>query len=213
MVTIKTFDSRTEWLEGRTKTIGGSEAAAVLGVSPYMTNAELYDLKTGGTVKEISDNPLVIYGTESEEYLRELFRLDFPNLKVHYTPNNLWKNSIYPWAHASLDGWLTDSHERRGVLEIKTASIMNGIQARKWDNRIPDHYYIQVLHEMAVADAEFAIVKAQLKRVINGDLIIQTNHYTIERNDDEIGYLMEEERMFFEQMKKGKRPGVMLPAI
>lgn len=212
MVKTKIYKTREEWLKGRQKTIGGSDAAAVLGMSPYMTNAELYDKKRG-TVTESNETPLMIYGTKAEEYLREMFKLDFPDMKVYYEPNNLVRNDRYPWAHASLDGFIIDKHERRGVLEIKTATLMNGIQARKWNNKIPDHYYVQVLHEMAVADADFAIVKAQLKRIVNGDLIIQTNHYTIERNDEEIHFLMAEEKKFWEMLKSGNRPSVMLPAI
>lgn len=213
MVTMITYPSRSEWLEGRKKTIGGSDAAAILGLSNWMTNVELWELKTGRTEQKEVSSPLMTYGQEAEEYLRELFRLDHPNLKVFYEPNNLFLNPAYPWAHASLDGWLEDDYGRRGVLEIKTASPMSGEQYRKWQGKIPDNYYIQVLHEMAVYEADFAVVKAQLKRMMSGEMVIETRHYTIKRDKDEINYLMDKEKEFYEHILTGERPSLILPEV
>lgn len=39
--------SREEWLKKRTSYVGGSEAAALVGKNPYMTNIDLYRIKTG----------------------------------------------------------------------------------------------------------------------------------------------------------------------
>ena len=64
-------------MEERKKGIGASDAACVLGRNPYKTNVELWEEKTGIRQSEdISDKPHVKYGTEAEQYLRELFRLD-----------------------------------------------------------------------------------------------------------------------------------------
>ena len=41
--------SRTEWLKERTKGIGGSDVATVLGLNPYKTPLELWEEKTGKT--------------------------------------------------------------------------------------------------------------------------------------------------------------------
>ena len=211
MVTMKQFETRSEWLEGRKNTIGGSDAAAVLGMSPWVTNVGLWEQKTGGAEQKEVRNDLVTYGQEAEQYLRQLFSLDFPEVKVFYEENNLFLNDKFPWAHASLDGWLEDKIGRRGVLEIKTANPMSSIQLQKWRGRIPDYYYIQVLHEMAVYDADFAIVKAQLKRVVNGDLLIEARHYSFERDEDEISYLMKQEEEFYKHIETNTRPGLILP--
>lgn len=213
MVTMMTYPSRSEWLEGRKKTIGGSDAAAILGLSNWMTNVELWELKTGRTESKEQSSPLMTYGQEAEEYLRELFKLDYPGLKVFYEPNNLFMNPAYPWAHASLDGWLEDEEGKRGVLEIKTASPMSGEQYRKWQGKIPDNYFAQVLHEMAVYEADFAIVKAQLKRMIKGEMIIETRHYLFLRDDEEINFLMDQEREFYEHILSGERPSLILPEV
>ena len=105
---------------------------------------------SGLTLEDISDKPYVRYGHDAEPLLRELFKLDFPDYKVGYRDNNLFLNSRYPWAHASLDGWLEDPEGRTGILEIKTTEILQSMQKEKWKDRIPDNYYLQVLHYMMV---------------------------------------------------------------
>ena len=127
-ITMYVLDSREEWLKARGQRVGGSEAAAVLGLNPYMSNTDLWRIKTGQRAAEdIGDKPYVRYGHDAEPLLRELFKLDFPELEVGYIENNLFVNSLYPWAHASLDGWLRDREGRIGILEIKTTEILQSI--------------------------------------------------------------------------------------
>lgn len=216
MIQMITLNSRSEWLEKRKSYIGGSEAACIVGMNPYQSNVDLWELKTGRRkAEDISDNPYVRYGTNAEGFLRELFRLDYPQYNVEYVENNMWLNSDYPFAHASLDGWLTDRDGRKGVLEIKTASMQNAAAKERWNNRIPDNYYIQVLHYLMVTGFDFAILKAQLKWDIDGDVMCQTKHYVIEREEveDDISVLIDAERRFCEYLVTDKRPPLILPNI
>lgn len=215
MVKMKTLASHEEWLASRKK-IGGSDAACILGLNPYKSNIELFDIKTGKTEQEdISDKPYVKYGTEAEEHLRELFKLDFPQYKVDYVENNMWENDKYPFAHASLDAWITDEKGRMGVWECKTTEIINSLQKEKWDNAIPDNYYIQVLHYLMVCEFDFAILKAQLKYRHNDEMWLVTKHYHIERSEveEDIQYLAEKEKEFWQHVESGKRPPLILPEI
>jgi hypothetical protein len=155
----------------------------------------------------------VEYGRNAEEYLRELFRLDFPQYEVDYVDNNLWINDRYPFAHASLDGWLTDELGRFGVLEIKTTNILQSIQKEKWDHRIPSNYYCQAIWYMAIVEADFLVLKAQLKYDYSGEVFLNTKHYIIEREEvqEDIDYLMEQGRNFGECIKNDTRPALVLP--
>lgn len=207
--------SREEWLKHRTA-IGGSDASAVVGLNPYLDNITLWEIKTGIRQQEdISDKPYVQYGTQAEMHLRGLFRLDFPEYKVEYIENNMFLNPEYPWAHASLDGWLTDQNGRKGILEIKTTEILQSMQKEKWNQQIPDNYYIQVLHYLMVTGFEFAVLKAQLKTVFRGVPYLQTKHYFIERADveEDIQFLADEEKKFWKLVQTGKRPDLILPEI
>lgn len=208
--------SREEWLQARAGRIGGSDASAILGMNPYRTNIELWQIKTGQLVPEdISDKPYVKYGTEAEQYLRELFKLDFPEYQVCYEENNMFLNGKYPFGHASLDGWLIDQNGRLGVWECKTTNILQSMQKEKWDHRIPDNYYIQILHYLLITEFDFAILKAQLKSEFGGEIYIQTKHYKIERSEvqADIDLLESSERKFWKQVQERKRPDLILPNI
>ena len=208
--------SREEWLQARAGRIGGSDASAILGMNPYRTNIELWQIKTGQLVPEdISDKPYVKYGTEAEQYLRELFKLDFPEYQVCYEENNMFLNDKYPFGHASLDGWLIDQNGRLGVWECKTTNILQSMQKEKWDHRIPDNYYIQILHYLLITEFDFAILKAQLKSEFGGEIYIQTKHYKIERSEvqADIDLLEASERKFWKQVQERRRPDLILPNI
>lgn len=215
MVEMKHLRERTGWLKERAKRIGGSEIAAVVGLNPYMTNVDLWRIKTGREVPDdISDKPAVKYGSEAEKFLRELFKLDYPQYVVDYTENNLFVNPVYPFAHASLDGWMRDAEGRLGILEIKTSTIQSSVQKAKWDGRIPDNYYAQVCWYMGVVEADFAILKAHL-RWAKEDVFEVTKHYFIERADveDDIEFLLEKGAEFYGYILRDEEPPLVLPEI
>lgn len=214
-VEMKVLASREEWLANRSR-IGGSDAAAIVGMNPYTSNVDLWNIKTGQMVPEdIFDKPYVKYGTNAEQHLRELFKLDFPEYQMFYEENNMWTNSKYPFAHASLDGWLIDQDGRKGIWECKTTNILQSMQKEKWNHRLPDNYYIQILHYLMVTEFEFAILKAQLKSEFDGEIYLQTKHYKIERSEveEDLKYLESSERKFWKQVQEKKKPGLILPGI
>lgn len=216
MVTMQTFESREEWLKARAGRIGGSDASAIVGLNPYMDNVTLWKIKTGQLVQEdISEKPYVKYGTQAEMHLRGLFRLDFPEYQVEYIEDNMWLNDKFPFAHASLDGWLVDQEGRKGILEIKTTEILRSMQKEQWKDRVPDNYYIQLLHYLMVTEFEFAILKAQLKFDYGGEIVMHTRHYKIERSEVEadIEYLEHSERSFWKSVQDRKQPALILPEI
>lgn len=214
--TMYILKDRDEWLKARSGRIGGSDASAIIGMNPYRTNIELWQIKTGQLIPEdISDKPYVKYGTEAEQHLRELFKLDYPEYQVMYEENNMWLNDKYPFAHASLDGWLVDQDGRRGVWECKTTNILQSMQKEKWDHRIPDNYYIQVLHYLMVTEFDFAVLKAQLKYDFDDEVYLQTRHYKMERSDvqEDIDFLVSAEKKFWQDIQEKRMPDFILPEI
>lgn len=206
-----------EWLRKRLKGIGGSDAAAVVGLSPFKSNVFLWEEKTGRRkAADISSNPRVKYGKEAEKYLRELFKLDFPQYFVDYDEFGMIAlNPYMPFCFATLDGDLTESG-RRGILEIKTCEIMRSSQWAEWTDKIPQHYYIQVLHQLLATGYEFAIVKAQLKyRDKNGDMQAAIRHYKIERSDvlADLEWLTAKEKVFWRCVESDTKPAQILPEI
>lgn len=218
-IEIVRASSREEWLKKRGKTgrIGGSECAAVLGLSPWMTNVDLWKIKTGRAKRmDVSDLQAVEYGRQAEEHIRELFKLDFPEYKVWHEENAMILNDAYPWALASVDGLITDPEgHRMGILEIKTAAMVSGLTRNKWDGRIPDNYLCQLYHYMTVVDADFAVLVAQLTYGHGEDLVKTVRHYWIDRKDaqEDIDALMAAERAFWEHVENDTEPALILPRI
>lgn len=209
------FGSFDEWLNAR-HGIGGSDASAVLGMSPYKTNVELWEEKCNiRTPDDISDKSYVKYGHDAEPLIRALFALDHPEYSVEYFEDNMIRNEKYAWAHASLDGELTDQIGRKGILEIKTTNILNPMQRQNWDGRIPGNYYIQVVHYLLVTEYDFVELRAQLKSKWKGEIRLSTRDYHIERSEvlEDIEMLKEEEEQFWHKVLKRQRPYLILPEI
>ncbi len=204
------------WLKTRNYGIGGSDASAILGMNPYKTNIELFEEKTGRRVAEdISDNPYVKYGTMAEPLIRQLFALDYPEYEVSNHEYRILRSNQYPYMQASLDGELMDKDGRKGVLEIKTTNILQSMQYEKWKDRIPDNYYIQVLHYLLVTGYQFAVLRAHLISIWGNDKRTTVKHYFIERSEveDDLKMLLQEEQRFWEYVESGRKPPLVLPEI
>lgn len=208
-----------EWLKARLHGIGASEASAVIGCNPYMSNVDLWRLKTGRKqAQDISSNAHVQYGHDAEGPLRELFALDYPRFEVSYGgAYDMVHHPEHPFIFATLDGRLKEKATGRlGVYEGKTTEILRSMQKEKWKDRIPDNYYVQVIHQLIATGWEFAVLNAQMKRVFDGDVRTETRRYFIERAEvqDDIDYLLTEEVKFWtEYVQKDLEPPLILPEI
>lgn len=210
--------TREEWLEERKKGIGGSDAAAILGLNPYKDNIKLWEEKTGRRqAEDISEKEYVKYGTNAEDLLRELFKLDYPKYEVRHDENTIIKHPKYPFLFASLDGTLIDKETgEMGILEIKTTNILQSMQKEKWKEKIPDNYYCQVLHYLNVTGYSFVIIKAQLKYDYDGEIKLDTRHYKILKEEvaEDMKMLEEKEIEFWTKyVETGIRPPLTLPTI
>lgn len=210
--------TREEWLEERKKGIGGSDASAILGLNPYKDNIKLWEEKTGRRqAEDISEKEYVKYGTNAEDLLRELFKLDYPKYEVRHDENTIIKHPKYPFLFASLDGTLIDKETgEMGILEIKTTNILQSMQKEKWKEKIPDNYYCQVLHYLNVTGYSFVILKAQLKYDYDGEIKLDTRHYKILKEEvaEDMKMLEEKEIEFWTKyVETGIRPPLTLPTI
>lgn len=203
--------NREEWLSARTEQgIGASEAPAIVGMSPYETANGLWERKAlGKNAKDISDNEIVARGVRMEEPLRELFKAHHPELTVEHYPYDILYLNINPWLFATLDGEITTEDGRKGILEIKTASPNGKAGWEKWDNKIPQNYYIQVLHQMLATDYDFVILFACLIEPTGN---MQIREYLIEKEIclADMTWLLENEIEFMDSVNKHEIPKVTI---
>lgn len=210
---IKLEHNSPEWLAFRKSGIGGSDAAAILGISPFRTNVEVWEEKVGLKIPEdISEEPQVKYGKESEDLLVQLFALDYPQFEVKTDKTTVYRRGFM---FASLDGELKNKETgEEGIYEGKTSEIKNHLLIDKWNKQIPDYYYAQILHYMLVTDRKFAYCKGQLKtKGSNGELEIITRHYPFYRKDllQDLKYLYLKEKEFWGYVERKERPPLILP--
>lgn len=210
MLTMNCYKNREEWLEGRKSFIGGSDVACIMGYNPWKNNVKLWREKKGIELPDdLSDNEAVKYGQVAEEYIRALFALDHPELKVEYLPDNSYHNDEYPFAACSLDGWFTDEEGKKGILEIKTSNIVSVSQSNKWKNKIPDNYYCQVLYYLGITGWDYAILRANLKYKREGqELYVATREYRIDRSEveEDIALILEKASEFSKYLEGDVEP-------
>lgn len=197
-----------EWLAERVNHIGASDCAALLGVSKWKSNVDLYREKVGG-LKRFVTNEAIELGKRAEPALRELYAAYNPQMTVDYHQYTIIFQEEYPYVASTLDGELTDEDERRGILEIKTASLTKRNQWAEWDGRIPNHYLTQVLHQMISTGYDFCDLYACLTG-LDGDSVIRT--YRFERTDylEDISWLIEQEQKFWECVQAKTMPSLIL---
>lgn len=213
---VHDYKNREEWLKGRVKGIGGSDSAAAIGKNPWRSNVDLWMIKTGRKKQpDISDAIQVKYGIEAEDYLRRLYQLDNSDrYEVQYAPNIVLQSANYPYMLYSPDGLLVEKDSgRKGILEIKTTTIMKSWDKEKWKEQIPENYFIQVLHGLIVTGFDFIELSAQLKYDQNYS---QRKTYHIEKNEviESMNFLKEELSIFWnEYVLADKEPGLILPEL
>lgn len=175
--------SREEWIKERRKGIGGSDAAALVGMNAHVTPYMLWADKTGRLPPK-EDNEAMRQGRDLEGYVASRF-CEATGKKVHIC-SEMMRNPLYPFAHANIDRKV--SRERAG-LECKTTSVLNLKQFK--NGEFPENYYAQCMHYLAVTGWE---------RWYLAVLILNQGFYwyTIERDEEEIACLMQEEQTFWE---------------
>lgn len=172
-----------EWLALRRKSIGGSDAGAVIGLSQYASPYSVWADKTG-RVPDKEDNEAMRIGRDLEAYVAERWMEETG--KHVRRRNSMIYNDEYPFAHADVDRMVDG--ERAG-LECKTTSTLDVQQFKTGE--FPTKYYAQCVHYMAITGCE----RWYLAVLVFGKGFFT---YTLERDQDEIDALMAAEREFWE---------------
>jgi len=135
----------------RSQFIGGSDAAAVVGMSRWSTPLHVWAEKTGQIETHQLDSEAAELGTYLEEYVARRFTKE-TGKKVHRV-NETRFHPKYPFLGANIDRRVVGEE---AILECKTTSAW---KAKEWDGEeIPHEYIIQVTHYLAVTGAKKAYI-------------------------------------------------------
>lgn len=206
------FDDRESWLKGRGQGIGGSDAAAVVGLSPWMSPIELWKVKMGmNRQKGLSGNAAVEQGNRMEPILRNLYAELHPEYAVEYHQFDILYQQERPWLFATLDGELVAEDGRHGILEIKTATPTGKAGWAEWSNgSMKTAYYAQCLHQLLATGYDFLRLYACLYSQ-NGDMTLTEREIEREEVTEDLNWLLNEERQFWKgYVERGVMPPMRL---
>lgn len=114
--------SEEEWLAYRRKGIGGSDVAALLGISPWRTARDLfYDKLNIAVVEDHKDNWVALeMGHLLEPLVAKIFQHQ-TGYKV-YQIKKMFQHPKYPWMLADVDYFVELPDGTTAILEIKTTN-------------------------------------------------------------------------------------------
>ena len=181
-----------EQVVARRNFIGGSDAAAVLGLSRWSTPLKVWASKTGQLPDEdISDRLAIEVGNELEDVVCRLFTKKTG--KQLRRVNEAVFHPEYPFIGAHLDRRVVGED---AIFEAKTAS---GWKAKEWEGEdIPREYIIQVMHYLAVTGQK----KAYIACLIGGNQKFVWK--TVERDEDMIKDMINREVAFWREFVETK---------
>ena len=190
--------SREDWLAVRRTGIGGSDAAAAVGLNPYMSPLELWLDKTGradglpGPDPDDTSSP-TYWGTLLEPIVAASYTKQTGN-RVRRV-NAVLRHPTIPFMLANLDREVVGVPDVQ-ILECKTAGEFG---ARRWREGVPEYVQIQVQHQLAVTGKSAAHVAV----LLCGQAL---EVHRIERDDALIERLVELEVRFWRFVESDTPP-------
>lgn len=196
---VETRDlSREDWLSVRKTGIGGSDAAAAVGLNPYKSQLELWLEKTGRDADLPKPDPndtaeAVYWGTLLEPIVAASYTKQTGN-KVRRV-NAVLQHPSIPWMLANIDREIVGVPDVQ-ILECKTAGEFG---ARHWQYGVPEYVELQVQHQLAVTG----------KRAADAAVLLcgqRLEVHRIERDDDLIARLITLEAQFWRYVETDTPP-------
>lgn len=136
-----------EWHAARANGIGGSEIAAVMGLSPYESRFSLWHRKKG-LISPVDESPQMYWGKKHEPTICQEFADRHPELELRPSPT--YASADHPAEIANPDRLILDSQWRTvAIVEAKTARDDEG-WGEEGTDEIPVHYRAQCLWYLMV---------------------------------------------------------------
>jgi putative phage-type endonuclease len=191
---VGTFEPGSpEWHAARANGLGGSEIAAVLGLSPFESRFSLWHRKAGA-IGPVDLNDEMEWGTRLEPAVAAKWDDNHPDARIHWWPGTYSRDG---WMIANPDGL---SYRTDEVVELKTSPFGDGWGPDGTDE-VPIHVRTQVLWYCGVLD----YVAANVAVLIGGH---DYREYRIEFDQDEFDLLRDEGAEFMATLERNERPDI-----
>lgn len=156
------YEERESYAVSRAGGLGGTDAAAILNLSPWKKPIDIYAGKVDPKNQPELDNEMLFWGSALEPVVRGRYGVRYGAQVVEPKDIGLFFSNSRPWNDSTLvigkedwmlgapDGWIAADHEG---LEIKCSSRRGDEWGAELSDEVPAHYLIQVAWYMAVLDA------------------------------------------------------------
>jgi len=195
LVADVTAEDRAAWLEARRGGIGGSDAAAIVGLSPWQSAYSLWCDKVYGAA-DSGESEAMRWGRLLEDPVADEYAVRTGYEVTKFA--GIVAHPDHPFMYANPDRVVRDG-DTEALLEVKTTSAYN---AGEWsETDAPAQYLVQVQHYLAVCGLPWC----DLAVLLGG----QTFHSLRVFADGElIGWLIDREAAFWELVDRRTPPPV-----
>lgn len=152
---IETNKQETEkaaWLEKRKHYVTGTDAAKLLGISPFGSIFDVWLDKTG-QAPEFAQNEAMKWGSRLERDILKAYAEETDSRLEHMDGYDLKTCDKYPRLGASLDGW---NHTLGIPVDAKNIRWKNEKWGAAYSSEFPDYYKTQLQVQMMVTGARYA---------------------------------------------------------
>lgn len=176
--------------------IGGSDIAAVMGLSRWVTPLQLWAEKTGEVAqKDLSDNEAVRLGKELEDFVAQKFARE-TGRAVRRAPK-IYVHPVDDFMRCQVDRLITGTDE---LLEVKTA---NAFKAKEWEGEeIPTEYILQVMWQLGITGRSVGWIAV----LIGGQAF---RYKRIEFDAELFAKMVEQARVFWQMVRDRVAPMAM----
>lgn len=133
-----------EWLELRKTGIGGSEAAAVMGINPWSTPLAVYLKRKGQFQADETPNEKMEWGTRLEHAILEKYAEQHPEYIV--APGVWFRNKKYPWLCGDTDALVFDRQTLHPLIVPEAKNVgshMKKVWGEAGTDEAPTYYLAQ----------------------------------------------------------------------
>jgi putative phage-type endonuclease len=178
--------------------IGGSDAAAALGLNRYCSAYRLWCEKRG-LIEGFGGNERTLWGKLLEDVVatETAKRLGADAIK----PTAMFRSRAWPWMLANPDRFLITASGEQAILEAKATDWRLGDEWNEEEGEAPLHYVLQVLHYLVVT----GLHRGVLVCLVGGNDLRMVE---VERDEELIASLVEGERAFWEKVSSSTAPQI-----
>ena len=157
------YEEKESYACSRSSGVGGTDASAILGLSPWKRPIDIYAGKINPQSIPELDKECLYWGSALEPIVRGRYAERFgvavtapADLASIFPQSRPWRDSTLvigrePWMLGAPDGWIASANSG---LEVKCSSRKGDEWGDEGSDAVPAHYFVQTSWYMAVCEAQ-----------------------------------------------------------